>query len=565
MKVSVAVVVLSTLCVSALGGVVLEDVERASDIIPDIEPLESPDEQQSRNEEEENKLLTYGYLAFSGQFPYHAEVRIKPKSLTYFHTCAGSLITLKYILTTAACLYPWVHEDNIEYAFVTLGSLFDDNPQGDQRINFTGNEIKTHPFYEYPNYELYNIATIRLDCPATPNKYVQPIRMPRISDFRTYEMMEGTATGAAFVGGLKYLRNQVMSNADCQQEILPAYIISAQHLCTNSYIGGVFCNREYGSSLTIEDENGRVLVGFTDHVFGCSSNYPTRHVRISYFRDWIQMNSDYVFELMKASIAVVVCFAALSFSVIVVLAQSQNRLSTDGYLAFPGQFPYHAELRIKPKNNNNVRTCGGILITQRFLLTTAACVRYEPNNIEYAYATLGSVVNGDTQWQQHINFTGNGMRYHLSSVGAMYGHYDIGTIGLERPATLNQYVQLIRLPRLSDTRTFAMMEGTAASGRGGDGLRYLRNQVMTNEDCHQAIQPLYNISDQHICTDTWKGGAFCLRNTGSALTVVDENGPLLVGVGNLIVHCDYNYPIRHMRVSYFLEWIQLYSDYKFEP
>ena len=299
MKSFVAAVVLCVLCVSVIGGVVLDDVERSPVKLPinHISPVTETAKNQSRNEEEENRLSTYGYLAFPGQFPYHVEVLIKPKSLSYLHSCAGSLITLKYVLTTAACLYRWVNENDIEYAFVTLGSLFNGDTQWEQRINFTDDGIHTHPLYRKPNYEFNNIATIHLDCPATLNRFVQPIRLPRLTDMRTYEMMEGTASGAKFIGGLKYLRNQVMSNEDCQRDILPVFIITAQHICTNSLIGGVFCNREFGSSLTVEDENGRVLIGFADYLFLCDSNYPTRHVRVSYFRDWIQMNSDYIFDL----------------------------------------------------------------------------------------------------------------------------------------------------------------------------------------------------------------------------------------------------------------------------
>uniref|UniRef100_A0A8W7PXB9 Peptidase S1 domain-containing protein n=1 Tax=Anopheles coluzzii TaxID=1518534 RepID=A0A8W7PXB9_ANOCL len=175
---------------------------------------------------------------------------------------------------------------------------------------------------------------------------------------RTYEMMEGTASGAQFVGGLKYLRNQVMSNEDCQRDILPAYTITAQHI---------------------------------------------------------------------------------------------------------------------------------------------SCVNH--NSVEYAFAILGSLFNGNTEWEQHINISMNGVRIHPPS--PMYGHNDIATIHMDHPATLNEYVQPIRLPRLSDTRTYEMMEGTATSALNGEGLRYLRNQVMSNADCHEAIQPLYNISAQHICTDTY--------------------------------------------------------------
>uniref|UniRef100_A0A6E8VMQ1 Peptidase S1 domain-containing protein n=2 Tax=Anopheles coluzzii TaxID=1518534 RepID=A0A6E8VMQ1_ANOCL len=273
---------------------------------------------------------------------------------------------------------------------------------------------------------------------------------------------------------------------------------------------------------------------------------------------------------MKVSVAAIL-LSALCVSVIggVVLDPVErpsakiapSPLATDGYLAYPGQFLHHAALRFKTKSSTRVYGCAGSLITPVYILTTAACVNH--NSVEYAFAILGSLFNGNTEWEQHINISMNGVRIHPPS--PMYGHNDIATIHMDHPATLNEYVQPIRLPRLSDTRTYEMMEGTATSALDGEGLRYLRNQVMSNADCHEAIQPLYNISAQHICTDTYIGGSLCGRNSGSALTVEDENGQMLVGVGNIVFLCDLHYPIRHIRVLYFREWIELNSDYKFEP
>uniref|UniRef100_A0A8W7PW39 Uncharacterized protein n=1 Tax=Anopheles coluzzii TaxID=1518534 RepID=A0A8W7PW39_ANOCL len=56
---------------------------------------------------------------------------------------------------------------------------------------------------------LNNIATIRLEHPVTLNRYVQPIRLPRLSDTRTFEMMEGTSPGLEYNGTMRYLRNQI--------------------------------------------------------------------------------------------------------------------------------------------------------------------------------------------------------------------------------------------------------------------------------------------------------------------------------------------------------------------
>ncbi|XP_050073022.1 enteropeptidase-like [Anopheles maculipalpis] len=227
-----------------------------------------------------NQLATDGYTTFPGQFPHHARLFINANSVS-----SGSLITPNYILTRAYFLdYSIKWTDKAE-GYAILGVP---NGANEQRINFTESGMLIHPLF---NHELNDIAMIRLDHPATFNKYVQPIRLPRLSDTRTYEKMEGTNVGIS-----RYTSNQILSNNACNQ-LHPVRSIDAQHICTNAYVGGDFCGRSHGSGLIIEDENGPVLVGVTCIIYICSLNYPTAYARVSNFRDWIAANSDYVFDL----------------------------------------------------------------------------------------------------------------------------------------------------------------------------------------------------------------------------------------------------------------------------
>ncbi|XP_052898479.1 chymotrypsin-2-like [Anopheles moucheti] len=233
-----------------------------------------------------NNLSTDGYEVRTGQFPYHAQLYIKNDVESSTTLAAGSLITPNYILTHANALSRSINSYNSTHGYAVLGMDDRRSIETQQQINFTQVGVQLHPNRD--------IATIRLDHPVTFTKFVQAIRLPSLSDSRTYEMMEGTNVGS-YWSPSRYLRNQIMANDDCNEQHPHASIYS-YNICTNTYVGGAFCTRMYGSGLIVQDENGPILVGVTTLVFACAVNYPNVYLRVSDFRDWISVNSDYVFD-----------------------------------------------------------------------------------------------------------------------------------------------------------------------------------------------------------------------------------------------------------------------------
>uniref|UniRef100_A0A182P0P8 Peptidase S1 domain-containing protein n=1 Tax=Anopheles epiroticus TaxID=199890 RepID=A0A182P0P8_9DIPT len=294
MKLSVRFLVLSVVVVLLVGSVTPKEVDFGPEVPTELsntiyEP--SDDVKHLLMEENENKLATVGYDLFPGQIPYHAEVGVKTKGSSGLHIRAGTLVTPSFVLMPAYFLGNMLFNYEFDYGEIGLGAGFGDGTQWEQRINFTMNGIRFHPLYRYPSTELNNIALIRMEHPATVSTFVKPIRLPAASDDRTFELMEGTTIGAYVSNDPKYARNEVMENAKCMAG-RPSEVAD-QHLCTNPYIGGSFCNIQYGSSLAIEDETGPVLVGTGVLVHYCTFTNPNQFVRVSFFRDWIQMNSDY--------------------------------------------------------------------------------------------------------------------------------------------------------------------------------------------------------------------------------------------------------------------------------
>ncbi|XP_052898472.1 collagenase-like [Anopheles moucheti] len=268
---SAVLVVIGIVGVSAMeSGVHQLPIKMFDDLEQDLRPLVV----------DSNQLSTDGYKVYPGQFPYHARLYAVPQLSSITIVYGGSLITPNYILT----LTPSRNLNTDGYAILGIDDGSSEETQ--QRINFSQGGLQLHP--------IHNIATVRLDHPATFTNFVQPIRLPSLSDSRMYEMMEGTNVGGHLEPS-RYLRNQIMSIADCQKEH-PDRIIYSYHICTNTYVGGALCKTAFGSGLIVEDENGPILVGITSSIYGCNINYPTVYERVSEHRDWISMNSDYVFD-----------------------------------------------------------------------------------------------------------------------------------------------------------------------------------------------------------------------------------------------------------------------------
>uniref|UniRef100_A0AAG5DEY6 Peptidase S1 domain-containing protein n=1 Tax=Anopheles atroparvus TaxID=41427 RepID=A0AAG5DEY6_ANOAO len=104
--------------------------------------------------------------------------------------------------------------------------------------------------------------------------------------------------GAAATGTsnfVRYASNPILSNSDCLTYWTPIYL-GAENICMSGAGGRSPCFGDSGGPLTVSIDAGRsLLVGITSFgaAIGCAAGYPSVFVRVSYYRDWIQQNSDY--------------------------------------------------------------------------------------------------------------------------------------------------------------------------------------------------------------------------------------------------------------------------------
>ncbi|KFB40341.1 AGAP002432-PA-like protein [Anopheles sinensis] len=247
-----------------------------------------------------NRRVVNGQEATPGQFPY--QVALLGEFELGIGLCGATIITNNYILTAAHCAYNSPDSTvPIPGGVVIVGAhnrMIEEPSQ--QRITFTSAGIIGHPGYTLTNIR-HDIAVIRLDEPIVYTDRVQPVRLPARSDTRSFAGFIGTVSGFGIYDTanprlsdvLNYAANPVMTNADCLDQWPPEFI-EDQNICHSGDGGRGACNSDSGGPLTVPD-GGSLQVGVVSFgAGGCDGGIPTVFMRVSYYLDWIEANSDFV-------------------------------------------------------------------------------------------------------------------------------------------------------------------------------------------------------------------------------------------------------------------------------
>lgn len=116
-------------------------------------------------------VIVDGTKAIKGEFPHMALIGYGTRPNNYLWKCGGSLISEKFVLTAAHCIYT---RDGTPQ-FVRLGNLNYTNPGDDggnvQEINVKQHYI--HPDYKSP-FHYNDVALLQLEKPVKLNRYVKP-------------------------------------------------------------------------------------------------------------------------------------------------------------------------------------------------------------------------------------------------------------------------------------------------------------------------------------------------------------------------------------------------------
>ncbi|KFB50043.1 AGAP011917-PA-like protein [Anopheles sinensis] len=238
----------------------------------------------------------------------------------------------------------------------------------------------------------------------------------------------------------------------------------------------------------------------------------------------------------------------LVLSAILVVAAAiagPDRRIVGGIDAVAGDAPWMVSLR----NSLNVHLCGGTLLSNRFVLTSAQCMSGRLATATMAVAgsrflNTVAVPYWGIQIITHPNYNVNTLEN------------NVALFQTALPLILTQSIQPLPLSaEVIGSAVRARVFGWGASQAGGgntNALQFLNVNTLSNEDCANFLGAEgWRIGPSSLCTLTREGQGICNGDEGGAL-VLDNYA---IGVVSWGVPCAVGRPDVFTRISAVRSWI----------
>lgn len=225
-------------------------------------------------------------------------------------------------------------------------------------------------------------------------------------------------------------------------------------------------------------------------------------------------------------------------------------------MAHEHQFPWHISLIIGRSDSENIRYCGGSLLSQHFVLTAASClqsavsVRVNMGSIKFLEPAISQ---DSTQFISHPQFN------------AGYNHNNIGIIRLSTPVgDYSNTLRAILIPGPAHSDNLYVNEPAFISGYGvyetgsqylSNSLRFGRQITITNQECQQTFQPQF-VPASSICVKPETNQATCYGDLGGPLVVQYNDTWMQIGIASMIHSSGCQGAVVYTRLTSYIDWIQ---------
>ncbi|XP_019955253.2 transmembrane protease serine 3 [Paralichthys olivaceus] len=235
-----------------------------------------------------NTRIVGGNISRPGQFPWQVSLHYSSE-----HLCGGSIITSRWILTAAHCVYGFADPS----MWVVHVGLTEQLVHGAQSLAVE--QIIYHARYRPKGLD-FDIALMKLTMPLVFNGFVEPICLPNHGE----EFVEGTMCWISGWGATEgdgetsvFLRSAMiplLSTKTCNQPEVYHGFISSWMICAGYLEGGIdSCQGDSGGPLACEDSSVWKLVGATSWGIGCAMrNKPGVYTRITQSLSWIRQQME---------------------------------------------------------------------------------------------------------------------------------------------------------------------------------------------------------------------------------------------------------------------------------
>jgi len=261
------------------------------------------------------------------------------------------------------------------------------------------------------------------------------------------------------------------------------------------------------------------------------------------------------------SVKVLLCGAllltmAVNFALSGILHFPNERIH-GGQLARPGQFPYIVSIMTLRQTENGTRvhhTCGGSIISERWIVTAVHCTQQNnsnPANIRVLVGATNVVTDGEVYEVERII---NHPEYNSTHL-----LFDISLLYLSQPLEWSETVSPISLKGQTIDRGVRVLTiGWGLTEQNNThtpvDLRYLHMYTLDDDDCRERIG---NELDRYVTNTT-----LCtVRGAGQGVCNGDAGGPLvannrLIGITSWTIRpCGSGIPGGFTRISVLTDWI----------
>ncbi|KAG5322237.1 CTR2 protein, partial [Pseudoatta argentina] len=487
-----------------------------------------------------DSYIVGGINALDGAHPYIVSLRQNND-----HFCGGSIISKRYILTAGHCLIKFIDSRSLKNVTVHAGT----NRLSESGYIYIPEEAIVHPDYD-PNLMFNDIGLLRLKTDIQYNKLVQPISIAK-----TNSVLVGDACFLTGWGTLRYLGElpdklqkvnlKVYSQSKCKDLFLS---VRSSQICAFSRFGQGACHGDSGSPLVA---NG-IQIGLSSYVKPCARGFPDVYTRVFSFANWL---AQYIMLIAMNAVTdfIIACLAFTTYGL-------PHPQIVGGNDALNGAYPYQVSLRNNLTLDSLSHFCGGAIISEHYIITTAQCInRFEnPYNV---YAIVGSNCLNATD---AVVYQVKNLIVHAGFNNLLRVH-DIGLIQVSSNIIFNKNVQPIVLSTTDRNFDDYPLLITGWGDLWSNGFAFNRLQeIIVRGYSHKLCSRWTYVKQTHICTFTMENKGFCHGDAGSPLVA---DGVLVGLMSYSYGPCGEGTPdvstrISSYRSSKFIFLIRYYKDKK---